>query len=177
MRIHLITGGSASGKSLLAEQRVLDLGDDFRRYYIATMKPWDAEMLKKIERHQVMRAQKAFTTIECSVNTCSICLADEPDDTGRVILLECMSNLVANEIYDCGGSVSEVCSRIMDGIRHLQKLADHLIIVTNEVFSDGCDYSPETVTYIRTLGRVNKELGSLAERVTEVVYGIPIELK
>ncbi len=92
-------------------------------------------------------------------------------------MLECMSNLVANELFDVGGSDEEICRRILAGIRHLQNQAKHLIIVTNEVFSDGLDYDPETVRYIRLLGRINRLLAERAGQVTEVVYGIPVERK
>ena len=38
--IHVITGGSGSGKSRYAEQQILELGDN-RRVYLATMCPYD----------------------------------------------------------------------------------------------------------------------------------------
>ena len=37
--MHLVTGGSGSGKSAYAEQQVLEAGDA-PRYYIATMMPY-----------------------------------------------------------------------------------------------------------------------------------------
>lgn len=40
--IHLITGGSGSGKSAYAESRIQQFDID-RRYYIATMQPFDEE--------------------------------------------------------------------------------------------------------------------------------------
>ena len=40
--IHLVTGGSGSGKSAYAEQCILDFGGT-RRVYIATMQPFGAE--------------------------------------------------------------------------------------------------------------------------------------
>lgn len=53
----LVTGGSGSGKSAFAEDRVLSFGDA-QRIYIATMHPFDEESHKRIERHQKMRAGK-----------------------------------------------------------------------------------------------------------------------
>ena len=47
----LVTGGSGSGKSAFAEDRVLSFGDA-QRIYIATMHPFDEESHKRIERHQ-----------------------------------------------------------------------------------------------------------------------------
>ena len=42
----LVTGGSGSGKSAFAEDRVLSFGDA-KRVYIATMQPFDEEGKKK----------------------------------------------------------------------------------------------------------------------------------
>lgn len=60
----LVTGGSGSGKSAFAEDRILSLGEA-KRIYIATMHPFDQESFKRIERHRKMRAGKGFDTIEC----------------------------------------------------------------------------------------------------------------
>ena len=35
----------------------------------------------------------------------------------------------------------------------------------------------ETKKYIGLLGKINQELGKMADQVTEVVYGIPIKIK
>ena len=53
----------------------------------------------------------------------------------------------------------------------------HLVIVTNEVFSDGCEYDDSTTDYIRRLGELNVKLAKAADTVVEVVYTIPVVLK
>ena len=88
-----------------------------------------------------------------------------------VLLLECMSNLVLNEFYAQENGAQE---RILQGIKHLQNQCHDLIIVTNEIFSDGVTYDLESERYIELLGRINRELGQMADSVTEVVYGIPL---
>ena len=55
--IHLVTGGSGSGKSAYAEQCILDFGGT-RRVYIATMQPFGAEGQARIARHRKLRAAK-----------------------------------------------------------------------------------------------------------------------
>ncbi|MDD3251026.1 MAG: bifunctional adenosylcobinamide kinase/adenosylcobinamide-phosphate guanylyltransferase [Lachnospiraceae bacterium] len=170
--MHLITGGSASGKSAYAEQQLLELPSPVR-YYVATMQPWGEEGRQRVARHRAMRADKQFHTIECYSQLEQLVL---PEDNG-VLLLECMSNLAANEQFEVGGSDAQICDRIGQGIRHLQKQTKHIIIVTNEVFSDGCRYDADTERYIRLLGQINVRLAELADQVTEVVYGLPIQLK
>lgn len=167
----VITGGSGSGKSAYAEQCVLDFGPA-ERIYIATMFPFDEECDRRIRRHREMRRQKQFSTLECYTGLKE---ADIPEDS--VVLLECMSNLTANEMYQEGGAGGQTVEEILAGIRYLLKRVRHLVVVTNEIFSDGIDYDPETMRYQSYLGQINSEMGRMADQVTEVVYGIPITVK
>lgn len=66
---------------------------------------------------------------------------------------------------------------ILEGISEIEKQAKELVIVTNEIFSDGIDYDEETKRYQSYLGKINQELAKRAKTVTEVVYGIPVERK
>ena len=52
-----------------------------------------------------------------------------------------------------------------------------LVLVTNEIFSDGYRYEEETMEYQRILGNINVRLAEMADCVTEVVYGIPVRIK
>ena len=167
----VITGGSGSGKSAYAEQCVLDFGPA-ERIYIATMYPFDEECDRRIRRHREMRRQKQFSTLECYTG---LKTADIPEDS--VVLLECMSNLTANEMYQEGGAGGQTVEEILAGICYLLKRVRHLVVVTNEIFSDGIDYDSETMRYQSYLGQINSEMGRMPDRVTAVVYGIPITVK
>ena len=90
--VTLITGGSGSGKSAYAESVITDFGD-YERIYIATMYPFDEESHARIRRHRQVRAKKNFQTLECYIG-----LKDLKVPAGSCVLLECMSNLVANEM-------------------------------------------------------------------------------
>lgn len=165
----LVTGGSKSGKSEYAETLAVNAGD-VPRYYIATMIPWDAECELRIARHRAMRSKKRFKTVECHKGLEDLKLLE-----GRkTVLLECMSNLVSNELYLCRDCTPD---KILLGLEHLYGQADNLIIVTNDVFSDGNDYSLETNSYRKILGEINREIARRADQVTEVVAGIPIKVK
>ncbi|MDO5390629.1 MAG: bifunctional adenosylcobinamide kinase/adenosylcobinamide-phosphate guanylyltransferase [Eubacteriales bacterium] len=169
--ITLITGGSGSGKSAYAEDQVL-LEGEARRIYVATMYPYDKESHHRIERHRRMRAGKGFETVECYTNLKEL---QVPKDS--VVLLECMSNLVANEMFQPKGAHERTVEEILQGVRVLEKQARHLFIVTNEIFSDSMEYEEETKLYQNYLGQINIKIARMAERVVEVVYGIPIENK
>lgn len=168
---HVVTGGSGSGKSAYAEQCILDFQGE-NRIYIATMYLFDEESHRRIARHRAMRAEKKFTTMERYTDLEHLTIP-----AGADVLLECMSNLVANEIYQEGGAGENTVAAVLSGIRHLLEQAGNLVVVTNEVFSDGITYDPETEKYLEKLGAINGQMAQLADAVTEVVYGIPISHK
>ncbi len=186
--LHLITGGSASGKSVWGEQEALKTGAKYR-FYLATMRPWGEEGKERVRRHQKQRAGKGFCTIEAYDHLENVSLEEEPGreekpgreegtrKEDRVLLLECMSNLVANEQFGEGGTDEEILGRVERGIRHLQACAGHVIVITNEVFSDGTVYEEQTMRYLGLMGKANRMLAEMADRVTEVVYGIGVAVK
>lgn len=164
----LVIGGAASGKSEFAEGLVLDAGN-LPRYYIATMQPFDDECRARIRRHREMRAKKQFTTVECFVNLEQVTLPQK-----GVVLLECMSNLAANELYSPDGAGDDAVESIQRGIGHLKSQCEKLVIVSNEVFSGGSNYEGDTLRYLRVLAEVNRMLAKEADTVYEVVCGVPV---
>ena len=175
--ITLIIGGSGSGKSAYAEDYMISHSEEKKKYYIATMQVYDAEGERKIERHRMLRSGKGFSTIEQSVD---IEKAVEKMEAGKgTALLECISNLTANEMFAGEEPKTEevVVEKIMKGIKTLSKELTHLVIVSNNVFEDGNVYDNTTMTYIRAMGRINEKLAEIAEEVVEVVVGIPMVIK
>ena len=167
----IVTGGSGSGKSAFAEDKVLAFGEA-QRVYIATMHPFDEESHKRIERHRKMRAGKGFETVECYTG-----LKDVKLPSGCVVLLECMSNLVANEMFEEQGAHEQTVKDIMSGIDELVRQAAHVVIVTNEIFSDAVVFDKEMASYLEYLGKINQAVAMRADEVVEVVYGIPVYQK
>ena len=169
MRI-LLTGGSGCGKSTFAERLARELPAP--RYYLATMRPFEAESRAKIMRHQAQRADAGFITIERETQIGGV---DFP--ARGTVLLECMCNLLANEMFDEAGNEREVYDTIRTDILALEQKCDTLIVVTNEVGSDGGNYDASTARYIQTLGRLNCALAARFDAVAELVCGIPLVLK
>lgn len=164
----VVTGGSGSGKSAFAEETVLSFGET-KRIYIATMQVFDEESHQRIRRHRHMRAGKGFETVERYTALDELVLPEN-----CVVLLECMSNLVANEMFREDGFHPEVAENITEGVRNLLSQAEHVVIVTNEIFSDGILYEGESEQYKKELGQINCNLAQMADVVVEVVYGIPV---
>lgn len=175
---YLISGGSGSGKSEFAENIAVKLYNKEKKekeqglFYIATMMGTDLETLEKIERHRTMRREKGFVTLECFTDLKSAFITSAPSD--GTILLDCLSNLVANEMFSEHGVKEHIVEEVLQGVEYLLEKCNHLVIVTNEIFSDGCDYDNTTKQYIRNLGQLNQNLAKRADKVVEVVYGIPV---
>lgn len=188
--LHIVYGGSASGKSSYAESFAMSLQGDGRLTYIATMYPYkwntteiDPETMQRIERHRAMRADKGFDTVECYRHVEHI-VAKRQD----VLLLECMSNLLANEMYlepdadassDMAETMSPVSKKIVQALVTLSTRVQDVVIVTNDVFSDGGNltYDESTREYVKNLAEINCALAREAATVTEVVCGIPVIVK
>lgn len=222
--LHIVYGGSASGKSSYAESIAMSLQGDGRLLYIATMYPYkwntteiDPETMQRIERHRAMRADKGFDTVECYRYVEHI-MAKRQD----VLLLECMSNLLANEMYlepdsnaeatsevdtktvgvagkagataevDTGTAgtdtnaasgmsetLSPVSKKIVQALVDLSTRVQDVVIVTNDVFSDGGNltYDESTREYVKNLAEINCALAREAATVTEIVCGIPVKIK
>ncbi len=175
----LVMGGSGSGKSAWAETYAVSLSSR-KKYYLATMQVTDAESAGKAERHRRLRAGKGFVTIEQPRDIARAAgrMTDEKREE-RTALLECMSNLTANEMFSAAVPVGakRTAEKILREIDCLRRELAHLIIVTNNVFEDGREYEETTMEYIRALGLVNEGLAAGADAVVEVVVGIPLFLK
>ena len=168
----LVTGGAASGKSEYAEHLIMGYQKPY--IYIATMERGGKEARQKILRHQKLRKGKSFETIECPINLDSV--SDLP--SGSSVLLECLTNLAANELFSQQGVTKEqIEEKIMVGIKRLIEQVENVVIVTGEIFSDGITYDDSVMEYCNLLATLNKEIASIADEVVEVTCGIPITLK
>ena len=193
----LVVGGSGSGKSSYAEKVTVSLAQesvkeitksentslsDFKlniakKYYLATMQVFDDEGRKKVDRHRNLRNGKGFFTIEQPTRISGA--LEKMEDGDRTVLLECISNLTANEMFSEKKAMTEiqVTENVIRDIKMLKEQTNHLVVVSNNVFEDGITYDETTTKYIRAMGKINQKLAALADRVVEVVEGIPVIIK
>lgn len=157
----LVIGGAASGKSEVAEQIALALPG--KKIYLATMEPAGAEARAQIEKHRRQRAGKGFETVERCLNLAGLELPG-----GCSVLLECVGNLMANELYSPAGGGP---AAVLEGVEHLLARCGHLTAVTNDVFSGGDRYQGDTCTFLWELARADRALALRADCVVEVVCG------
>ena len=186
--MELVTGGSGSGKSAYAESvicgkhRLLcEITENAPLYYIADMIPYGRETEKKIKAHRKMRAGKGFVTLEWYVDLPGkLSAPDSPELKGSCVLLECVSNLTANEMYEPGGAQNtggDTPESVIKGVRMLKDQCAHLVVVTNDVFRESVPDSEEMTAYKGNLGMINRALAEMADQVTEVVFGVPVCIK
>ena len=187
--ISLIYGGSGSGKSEYAESLVLAQADPGSRYYIATMRAYGEEGRQRVLRHQKLRAGKGFQTIEQPWEI-ERALEEITEPASATILLECVSNLVANEMFDrpaqtareepdmvAGTDADDFIERIVQELSALLSEVKHAVVVTNNIFEDGAEYDELMIRYMESLAAINCHLAEMADHVTEVVAGIPITIR
>ena len=168
----IIIGGSGSGKSAFAEKLICRLQG--QRLYLATMTAGDPESLQRIEKHRRARAGRGFQTLEWGVNLAGAVESNRELLAGANVLLEDLSNLLANEMFlPEGGGIDAARA----GIEALKGQCENLTVVTNDIFSDGGRYDEMTDVYLRNLALLNRELAREADLVTEVVCGLPNVLK
>ncbi len=175
--MHLVTGGSRSGKSAYAQTLAEALPGP--RAYLATCPVIDAETAERVKRHREARSAAAWETIE------------EPLDLagaiGRaaaypVLLVDCLTLWVNNLLYEAeqrGEIFTEeaAAQRSREVIDACRVFPGTVIFVTNEV---GMGIVPESEAVRRfrdCAGRMNQLIAAAAEEVTLVVSGVPLRLK
>lgn len=168
----MVYGGSGSGKSAVAEGIIEQLAPCGERIYLATMEPFGADAEERIARHRLMRAKKGFATVERYTDLGGLSLP-----AGCAALLECLGNLAANELFSAKGAGEHAHNVVARDLAALGEQCAHLVVVSNDIGSDGVDYPAETKGYQRLLGSVNRGFAAECDAVIEVVCGIPIYRK
>ncbi len=172
----LITGGSGSGKSRAAEDLAVRLHaerGEGRLIYAATMRHTgtDAETDARIRRHREARAGKGFETLERERNFAELSFAGR--DT---VLLEDLSNLLANELYG-DPPAADIRASVLTPLLSIAEKGSHLVIVTNQISLGVPAYAPETMRFIRLLEELNCLIAERADYVAEICCGIPLTVK
>ena len=97
----LVTGGSGSGKSAFAEDQCVSFGEA-ERIYIATMFPFDEESQRTCAGVTEVCVKERDLR---QWNVIQVLRTGTVSDRNSTVLLECMSNLVANEMFQEDGAM------------------------------------------------------------------------
>jgi adenosylcobinamide kinase/adenosylcobinamide-phosphate guanylyltransferase len=170
----LVIGGARSGKSRFAQT----LGCQARRpVYIATARAEDAEMAARIARHREVRPAQWLTFEEpLAIARAVAATAHERD----FILLDCLTIWLSNFCWEhreeSDGEIEAGALAEVARVAEAAKPSD-VVLVTNEVGYGLVPESPVGRLFRDLQGWVNQEAARAADRVVQVVAGIPIEIK
>jgi adenosylcobinamide kinase/adenosylcobinamide-phosphate guanylyltransferase len=167
--ITLVLGGARSGKSRFAEALAVATGLDL--IYVATAQAFDHEMRARIARHQEDRAAAGWRTVEAPIALAPV-LADEAA-AGRAVLIDCLTLWLTNVMLADLDVEHET-----DGLlAALSAAQGPVLMVSNEV---GYGIVPENAlarAFRDHQGRLNQRVAAIADRVTLVAAGLPLDLK
>jgi adenosylcobinamide kinase/adenosylcobinamide-phosphate guanylyltransferase len=166
-----ISGGVRSGKSSLGEKLAAGIAGENRKIYLATAKCYDREIAERIRVHQRNRADKGFLTIDKHLLLGDIVPFLQAEDT---VLLDCLGTLLANEMYekypDGESDPESAYQRITADLEKLKDKVANLLVISNEVFSDGIIYEDHIELYIRNLAKLHIKLAKESDLAIECVY-------
>lgn len=182
-KVILVTGGSRSGKSVLAEKKAFEYGEG-SVLYIATAIPTDDDMRERIRMHQERRDGR-WATHEGFKD---ICQALSKTDKNTA-LLDCITVFITNYMFDEErdfdtiekDEIHRLEDLILDRLREIVNTArsedKNLIMVTNEVGMSVVSPYRMSRIFSDINGKANEMLASLADEVYLSVCGIPMQLK
>ena len=173
MRI-LLTGGAKNGKSHLAQDLALALAAGGPHYYIATMIPTDDEDRRRIRLHLLDRDGLGFETIECGRSIGDVLLKAAGRGT---YLFDSLTALLANEMFSREGTDMGAAERILPEIRRVLETCEHMVVVSDGIFSDAAFYDEYTEAYREGLGLLQRETAAMCDIVLEMTAGVPKVLK
>ena len=176
--ITLVKGPPDCGKSKFAEQLAVNCNMK-PLYYLATMKVMDEVGRERVKKHRRQREGAGFITLEIPVD-----IQNFPDTVtdaaGSAVVLECVSNLVGNLMYD-DPHMSYKCRQgsagegvlIDDAVSRITTLAGrvgHLIVVSTD-YDHSEEEDSDTALYIRLIDAVNNELCRSADMIYDKKTG------
>jgi len=166
MRV-FISGGCKNGKSYHAQRLARAQWTD-SLHYIATMKPVDKEDQERVLKHRRERDGWGFITVE------------QPTDIEKILgkcghgssfLLDSLTALLANEMFLQDGSVNDkAAEKIENGLLQVLDSAENIVIVSDYLYSDACQFDALSEKYRKSLARLDRVAAKTCDIVLEIVY-------
>lgn len=199
MRV-LISGGCKNGKSSYAERLAIKLSKDNKRYYVATMVPYDDEDFDRIKRHREERKNLGFETIEINDNLDALKTIKNNEtillDSLTALIYNYMTNELGHNCEECenkckyykediklyenneteakNADVDRVISKIIYDINeNVLNNSKNVVFVTDYIYSN--DFTPNdySKTYMYILSKVCKHIAKISDAVIDVKCTIP----
>lgn len=180
-----VTGGVRSGKSSFAEKLAIERFALNGLHYVATSRQTDKEMRERINRHQERRNASGVHWQTWEIGR-SISKLHDRIAHNQVILLDCLTTLVNNELFTFDGETYDMLNEqerrqlfysLADAIHQLQHNRT-LIVVSNEIAHEALHREHETTfIYVELLGKLHQKLVNKADEAYLCENGIPIRMK
>ena len=161
-----ISGGCKNGKSYYAQRIAQAAGKPL--YYVATMISTGAEDDARIARHIRDREGWGFETIECGKSILD-CL--KLADSEGAFLLDSVTALLANEMFDPSGFDAHAAQRVADELVEFVRRTKHAVIVSDYLYGDAQLFDDWTEAYRRGLAYIDRRLAACCDNVLEVSAG------
>jgi len=169
--ITLILGGVRSGKSRFAQKLAARHSSVA---FVATARPSDEEMRRKIERHKADRPAQ-WSTIEEPLLLETV--LRQQAATFSLLLVDCLtlytSNLMTAEKEDPEAVLHRV-DMLCDALRSGES---SVVLVSNEVGSGIVPAYPSGRMFRDLLGEINQRVAAVADNVLFMVAGLPLVVK
>lgn len=174
MAVHFILGGARSGKSAYAEQ--LASASELAVIYIATAQIYDDEFAKRVAHHQTRRP-KNWQIIEAPFNLATTLNTYAKENA--CVIVDCLTLWLAQCICpDCQLPASVSWEKERTALLAvLPTLKGSVILVSNEVGMGIVPLGEINRQFQDEQGRINQVVAKLADEVSFVAAGIPLQLK
>ena len=174
--ITLVLGGVHSGKSCYAQQ----LATSFDSVtFIATARPSDAEMRRKIAAHRRERPRN-WRTVEAPTSLAAVILRESA--SAHVIVIDCLTTYLGNQLMDSRHKWREGKAALSDFDTQevcdaIESAKSSVIMVSNEVGSGIVPAFRSGRVYRDLLGELNKRVARIADSVVFMIAGQALIIK
>ena len=166
----LVLGGVRSGKSRFAEGLALNGG--LQVSYLATARPWDAEMERRIAEHQCRRPAD-WRLVEEPLALAEALTAEAAP--GRCVLVECLTLWLTNLLMEEDGR--RIDREIESLLGALDLAPGRVILVGNETNMGVTPMGELSRRYCDLAGWLHQQLAARCGQVVLMVAGLPLTLK
>lgn len=172
-RLILILGGARSGKSRFALERGETLGEE--KIFIATARPSDAEMARRIERHRRERPE-GWKTLEEPLH-----LADRlrsMEGKAEIAVIDCLTLWLSNLLTAVGEDEEKILGEIDRLVSVARSVNLSIVAVSNEVGLGVVPTDHSLSRLFRDLsGLLHQRWAAEADEVYWMMAGIAVPIK
>jgi adenosylcobinamide kinase/adenosylcobinamide-phosphate guanylyltransferase len=166
-KLSFVLGGAASGKSVFAENIILNSG--LSPVYIATSQVWDDETKNRVDVHK-SRRDGSWTTVEANFDLAPALDAATPS---QAILIDCATMWLTNHMLE-ENDLSVAQTQLLSS---LKTCVAPIVIVSNEVGQGIVPDNALSRQFREAQGRLNIALAAQSDMAVQVVAGLPNALK